>query len=51
MEFDTSIVGDKVPRDSAALSIALGLESGNALLPSCVTANLPSNKFTDRDLV
>ena len=32
MEFDTSIVGGKAPRDGAALSIALSLQSGKTLL-------------------
>src|SRR5947209_10822454 len=31
MEFVTSIVGSKAPRDGAALSVALGLQGGDAL--------------------
>ena len=54
MKFVTSIVGGKAPRDGAALSIALGLQGGNALaqvLHAChPTRQTASRKDTDLDL-
>ena len=54
MELVTSVVGGEAPRDGAALSIALGLQGGNALaqvLHTChATRQTASRKDTDLDL-
>src|SRR5713101_7766713 len=53
MEFVTSVIGGKAPRDDAALSIALGLQGGDALaqvLHAFHTARqTASRKNTDLD--
>ena len=41
MKFVTSIVGGKAPRDGAALSIALGLQGGNALAQVLHACQMP----------
>jgi hypothetical protein len=53
MELVTSVMGGKAPRDGAALSIALGLQSGDALAQVLhtfhPTRQTPPGKNTDLD--